>query len=155
MIKISWDQGFKRIYRKESKERRRTQEQILDRCGNVCKDPFQPRLRTHKLTGRLEGLWAFSVNFDCRVIFKFISKTEILLIDIGGHDEVYWFQAFKRHPDIITIYCFDYPLPITYDLFAISYELPSYLLFTSNTLRLTPSAWLFTVLLPAQGTYYP
>jgi len=53
------------------------------------KDPFQPSLRTHKLTGRLKGLWAFSVSFDCRVIFKFLSKTEILLIDIGGHDEVY------------------------------------------------------------------
>jgi len=53
------------------------------------KDPFQSRLRTHKLTGKLEGLWAFSVTFDCRVIFKYLSKTEILLIDIGGHDEVY------------------------------------------------------------------
>jgi len=29
------------------------------------------------------------MSVDCRVIFKFLSKTEILLIDIGGHDEVY------------------------------------------------------------------
>jgi len=54
-----------------------------------AKDPFQSRLRTHKLTGKLDGLWAFSVSYDCRVIFKFLSKKEILLIDIGGHDEVY------------------------------------------------------------------
>jgi mRNA-degrading endonuclease YafQ of YafQ-DinJ toxin-antitoxin module len=54
-----------------------------------AKNPFQPRLRTHKLTGKLDGLWAFSVNFDCRVIFKFLSKNEVLLIEIGGHDEVY------------------------------------------------------------------
>jgi len=54
-----------------------------------AKDPFHSRLRTHKLSGSLEGLWAFSVSFDCRVIFKFLSKNEILLIDIGGHDEVY------------------------------------------------------------------
>jgi len=53
------------------------------------KRSFNSRLRTHKLTGKLEGLWAFSVNFDCRIIFKFLSKTEALLIDIGGHDEVY------------------------------------------------------------------
>jgi hypothetical protein len=36
------------------------------------KNPFNPSLRTHKLTGKLEGLWAFSVAFDCRVIFKFL-----------------------------------------------------------------------------------
>jgi mRNA-degrading endonuclease YafQ of YafQ-DinJ toxin-antitoxin module len=54
------------------------------------KNPFNPRLRTHRLTGKLEGLWAFSVTFDCRLIFKFLNGNEILLIDIGGHhDEVY------------------------------------------------------------------
>jgi mRNA-degrading endonuclease YafQ of YafQ-DinJ toxin-antitoxin module len=53
------------------------------------KEPFNPHLRTHKLTGRLEGLWAFSVTYDCRVIFKFLDEDEILLVDIGGHDEVY------------------------------------------------------------------
>jgi Uncharacterized protein conserved in bacteria len=53
------------------------------------KNPFNPKLRTHKLTGRLEGLWAFSVAYDCRVIFRFLTKDEVLLIDIGGHDGVY------------------------------------------------------------------
>ena len=47
------------------------------------------RGRTHKLTGRLEGLWAFSVSYDYRVIFKFLKEDEILLIDIVTHDEVY------------------------------------------------------------------
>jgi mRNA-degrading endonuclease YafQ of YafQ-DinJ toxin-antitoxin module len=51
--------------------------------------PFDRRLRTHKLSGKLEGLWAFSVSYDCRVIFKFLNGDEILLIDIGGHNEVY------------------------------------------------------------------
>jgi addiction module RelE/StbE family toxin len=89
VIKISWDQGFKKIYRKKVKNDHELKSRFWAAVKMFVKDPFQPRLRTHKLTGRLEGLWAFSVNFDCRVIFKFISKTEILLIDIGGHDEVY------------------------------------------------------------------
>ncbi len=50
---------------------------------------FNPRLRTHKLTGKLEGLWAFSIDNDCRIVFKFLEKDEILLIDLGSHDEVY------------------------------------------------------------------
>jgi addiction module RelE/StbE family toxin len=52
-------------------------------------NPLNPKLRTHKLTGNLKGLWAFSVTYDCRVIFEFIDKEKILLINIGGHDEVY------------------------------------------------------------------
>jgi mRNA-degrading endonuclease YafQ of YafQ-DinJ toxin-antitoxin module len=89
VIKVSWDQGFKRVYRKKVKNDAELKGRFWNTVEMFAKDPFHPRLRTHKLTGRLEGLWAFSVSFDCRVIFKFLSKTEILLIDIGGHDEVY------------------------------------------------------------------
>ena len=89
MIKVSWDQGFKRVYRKKVKNDTELKSRFWGAVEMFTKDPFQPSLRTHKLTGRLEGLWAFSVSFNCRVIFKFLSKTEILPIDIGGHDEVY------------------------------------------------------------------
>jgi len=89
VIKIFWDQGFKRAYRKKVKNDAELKDRFWDVAALFVKDPFNPRLRTHKLTGKLEGLWAFSVDFDCRIIFKFLSKTEILMIDIGGHDEVY------------------------------------------------------------------
>ena len=89
MIKVSWDQGFKRAYRKKVKNDAELKDRFWEAMEMLAKDPFQPRLRTHKLTGRLEGIWTFSISFDCRVIFKFLSKTEILLIDIGRHDEVY------------------------------------------------------------------
>ena len=69
MIKISWDQGFKRVYRKKVKNDDELKGRFWGAIEMFAKDPFQPRLRTHKLTGRLEGLWAFSVSFDCRVIF--------------------------------------------------------------------------------------
>jgi len=85
VIEISWDQGFKRIYRKKVKNDDELKNRFWSAVEIFVKDPFQPSLRTHKLTGKLEGLWAFSVSYDCRVIFKFLSKTEILLIDIGGH----------------------------------------------------------------------
>ena len=89
MIKISWDQGFKRVYRKKVKNDDELKSRFWVAVEMFAKDHFQSRLRTHKLTGKLDGLWAFSVSYDCRVIFKFLSKKEILLIDIGGHDEVY------------------------------------------------------------------
>ena len=54
------------------------------------KNPFNPELKTHKLSGNLQGAWAFSVAYDCRVIFVFKNNEDtVILADIGSHDEVY------------------------------------------------------------------
>ncbi len=89
MIKITWDHGFKRAYKKKVKNDQELGKRFWDAMELFSTEPFNPRLRTHKLTGRLEGLWAFSVAYDCRVVFEFLSKNEALLVDIGTHDEVY------------------------------------------------------------------
>jgi addiction module RelE/StbE family toxin len=55
-------------------------------------DAFDPQLRTHKLTGNLDGVWACSAGYDVRLLFEFVQHegTEaILLFTIGSHDEVY------------------------------------------------------------------
>ena len=57
-------------------------------------DPFDPKLKSHNLQGILEDTWACSIAYDLRIIFTFIKnttndETEILLIDLGTHDEVY------------------------------------------------------------------
>ena len=89
MIKITWDHSFKRIYKKKIKSDNDLRNRFWTAIELFSKDSFSHRLRTHKLTGKLEGLWAFSVTYECRVIFEFLSKNDVLLIDIGGHDEVY------------------------------------------------------------------
>ncbi len=89
MINLIWDSGFKRIYKKKVKNNSELKKKFWDAIKLFTEDPFNPQLRTHKLTGKLSGLWAFSVSYDCRVIFKFIKGDEVLLIDIGSHDEVY------------------------------------------------------------------
>ena len=52
-------------------------------------DAFDPRLRTHKLSGRLKDLWAFSVTRDIRIIFEFLEADEVLFHSIGPHQVVY------------------------------------------------------------------
>lgn len=49
-------------------------------------NPFAQILRTHKLTGKLEGFWSFSVNYQDRIIFRFISDNEVIFYKIGNHD---------------------------------------------------------------------
>jgi len=89
MIKIIWDEGFKRKYKKIIKNNLNLRDKFWELTYLFEKEPFDNRLKTHKLTGKLKGLWAFRIDYDCRVVFKFINSNEVLFIDIGGHDEVY------------------------------------------------------------------
>jgi len=52
-------------------------------------DPFDPQLRTHKLSGKLKDLWSFSVEYDLRVIFYFVDSNRAVFVDTGTHTEVY------------------------------------------------------------------
>ncbi len=49
-------------------------------------DPFDTRLRTHKLKGELTGVWAYSVNQEYRVLFRFLNGKEVVYYDIGTHN---------------------------------------------------------------------
>lgn len=51
-------------------------------------DPKDPLLRTHKLKGDLDAYWAFSVDDDLRVLFRWVDD-EAFLVNIGTHNEVY------------------------------------------------------------------
>jgi len=51
-------------------------------------DPKDPLLHTHKLSGDLEGYWAFSVDDDLRVLFRW-QGDEAFLVTLGSHDQVY------------------------------------------------------------------
>jgi mRNA-degrading endonuclease YafQ of YafQ-DinJ toxin-antitoxin module len=51
-------------------------------------DPKDPLLRTHKLSGDLDAYWAFSVDDDLRVLFRW-EGDEAFLVNLGSHDQVY------------------------------------------------------------------
>jgi mRNA-degrading endonuclease YafQ of YafQ-DinJ toxin-antitoxin module len=51
-------------------------------------DATDPLLRVHKLKGELRGYWAFSVDEDLRVLFRWDGDTAFL-VNLGSHDEVY------------------------------------------------------------------
>lgn len=50
------------------------------------KNPFSPKIRTHKLTGRLSSLWVFSIDYRNRIIFEFIDKGKVVFYKIGAHE---------------------------------------------------------------------
>jgi len=58
---------------------------IQKKLALLIKDPLTPSLRTHKLTGKFDGYYSFSINYQLRIIFEWINQQTIGLIDIGTH----------------------------------------------------------------------
>ncbi len=68
--------------------------EVLDRYIKTIElltiDPYHPSLRLHKLKGKLRVYYSVSINMKYRVVIDFVIRdNEIILIDIGTHDEVY------------------------------------------------------------------
>lgn len=63
---------------------------LADILEKLRADPFDSTLRLHPLTGKLQGMQAVSHTYGYRITLTLqITEHEILLLDIGGHDEVY------------------------------------------------------------------
>lgn len=43
-------------------------------------------LEVHKLHGKFKECFGFSINYKFRIIFRYVSKNEVLFTDIGDHD---------------------------------------------------------------------
>ncbi len=94
MRTLVWDNSFKRAFKRLIRKNPQLKTKILVVLELLLENPYNPTLKAHKLKGKLDGLWACWVEYDCRIIYTFKLKANsgsefILLIDIGTHDEVY------------------------------------------------------------------
>ncbi|PIR42619.1 hypothetical protein COV25_02005 [candidate division WWE3 bacterium CG10_big_fil_rev_8_21_14_0_10_35_32] len=48
-------------------------------------DPYNPVLKTHKLTGQLNKFCSFSINYSYRILFAFENSNQVTFIDVGTH----------------------------------------------------------------------
>jgi addiction module RelE/StbE family toxin len=61
--------------------------QIVQKLEN---DPFEPSLKLHKLQGNLEKFHAVRLTYEYRIVLVLqIVDEQIVLVDIGTHDDVY------------------------------------------------------------------
>jgi addiction module RelE/StbE family toxin len=81
---------FLRRAKKFFKKRPDLKKNFVDVADDLKKDPFQPHLALHSLTGKLQDCYAVSLTYSYRITLTLmITKKEIILLDIGSHDEVY------------------------------------------------------------------
>ena len=85
MVKITFSSPFK----KKVKGKQNIESKYWEKVDIFNKNPFDSQLRTHKLSGKLEGMWSFTVEYDLWVVFYFLEKDKAVFVDIGKHDEVY------------------------------------------------------------------
>lgn len=89
MIEIAFSGSFRRAFNKRVQGDVALEARFWERVALFQNDPFDPQLRTHKLSGQLKELWSFSIEYDVRVIFSFLDNRRVMFIDIGSHKEVY------------------------------------------------------------------
>ena len=82
-MKIFYTKKFEREYKKLNKE---IKLKVESREIVFRKNPFASILKTHKLSGPLEGFLSFSIDFTYRIIFEFIDDETIFFHSIGSHD---------------------------------------------------------------------
>jgi addiction module RelE/StbE family toxin len=117
-VKLVWSRKFTRSVRKLA----RRNPGLLDLLESALKrleiDPHDPKLRSHALSGDLEGCWACSAGYDLRIVFEFYEAKTIsgegnspskrwnsrrgLLTALVGRDEPHDFAGdplrFPRNP---------------------------------------------------------
>jgi len=89
MIKVAYSPAFARAYKKQIKNQLSIQQLFNEKIVLFLQDPYHPQLRTHKLKGNLKDFYAFSIDYNLRVLFYFASDDEVIFENIGSHDEVY------------------------------------------------------------------
>ena len=48
-------------------------------------NPFNPGLKTHRLSGRLKDYYSFSIDYNHRIIFEFVEKDVVWFHSVGTH----------------------------------------------------------------------
>jgi len=64
----------------------RIQKESISKIYIFRKNPFDPRLKTHSLSGKEKECLAFWVMYRYRIKFIFLSDKRILFLDIGTHE---------------------------------------------------------------------
>lgn len=83
-MEIYYHSRFLRKFKKLNKDIKNL---IADKEDIFKFDPFDSRLKTHKLHGILNDSFSFSINYKYRIIFKYINNDkDVIFYEIGNHD---------------------------------------------------------------------
>jgi mRNA-degrading endonuclease YafQ of YafQ-DinJ toxin-antitoxin module len=87
---LAWTETFERTARKFLRRHPELAGLFEDVLLQLETDPHDPKLRLHRLKGKHRDKHAVSLTYSYRIVlFLRMKATEIILLDVGSHDEVY------------------------------------------------------------------
>jgi addiction module RelE/StbE family toxin len=90
VFSVSTSEQFIRQAKKFFKKHPDLRSRFTSIFEDLQKDPFQSGLGLHPLSGKLAGCHAIRLTYSYRITLTLlITEKEIILLDIGSHDEVY------------------------------------------------------------------
>jgi len=87
-MQVKHHKQFKKNYKKRIASNPKLVARFINRLTLKLKDPANPILKDHQLTGKFRQYRTFSVTGNIRIIYKIEDKT-LRLYDIGTHNQVY------------------------------------------------------------------
>lgn len=90
MYALVWTARFTRSAKKFTQHHGKLRKKFTEILRDLENDTFQPHLKYHHLGGKLKGVQAISITDSYRITLTVvISDQEIILLDVGSHDEAY------------------------------------------------------------------
>ena len=90
MIQLVWTRTFTRTAKRFLKKNPHLRGEFERTLQQLEQDPSHPKLRLHPLKGKLNGKHAVSLTYSHRIVLILaLCDGEIILIDVGSHDQAY------------------------------------------------------------------
>lgn len=85
-MEVVYSSKFAREYKKLTKDIK----DMAERNEKIFRDnPFDPKLKTHKLNGKFAGFLSFSIGYEYRIIFEFSKDKKTVYFHTVGDHEIY------------------------------------------------------------------
>lgn len=89
-FKLSYTESYLKRVKRFAKQHPELKEQYRKTLMLLESDPYHPSLRLHPLKGKLQQLHSISINLSYRITIEMIiSDNEIILVNVGSHEDVY------------------------------------------------------------------
>ncbi len=89
-MKLSKTFHYTKVEKKFFKKHKDLLQKYVVVLKQLQQDPFESSLKTHKLKGNLAEYYACSLTYEYRIVLIIkIVDDELVLMNIGSHDEVY------------------------------------------------------------------
>ena len=88
--RLIYPESYVRKAKKFFRKRPEVRNQYQNTLELLEMNPHHPSLRLHGLQGRLSGLSSVSINMSYRIVLEMVIRdNDIILVDVGNHDQVY------------------------------------------------------------------